>query len=296
VSKFNNERIEFHSKDAGVRYFSRAGRSDTGVFVSNAGISNPLAHELIAELQRESINFFHYQVKDAIPTGDRWLQKLEAEIEGAGLFLALVTMEYLQSPWCLYELQIARKRAAEGKLKILPYILDKAVWPMLAAAGLGEFQARDCTRQEPAAAIAEIIRDLDRELRAGPPAASRQPPTSPAPTAGAVEVALKEEERRELVAILTARLTPEDARPAWVKGLLIRALLYAPLAGEDYSGSAEAVAATLVTRAEALGVLVNGDRPITKLVRALCNEERVTQSAVPFLTALADRLQRDTGD
>jgi hypothetical protein len=109
-------------------------------------------------------------------------------------------------------------------------------------------------------------------------------------------VALKEEERRELVAILTARLTPEDARPAWVKGLLIRALLYAPLAGEDYSGSAEAVAATLVTRAEALGVLVNGDRPITKLVRALCNEERVTQSAVPFLTALADRLQRDTGD
>jgi len=296
VSKFNNERIEFHSKDAGVRYFSRAGRSDTGVFVSNAGISNPLAHELIAELQRESINFFHYQVKDAIPTGDRWLQKLEAEIEGAGLFLALVTMEYLQSPWCLYELQIARKRAAEGKLKILPYILDKAVWPMLAAAGLGEFQARDCTQQEPAAAIAEIIRDLDRELRAGPPAASRQPPTSPAPTAGAAEVALKEEERRELVAILTARLTPEDARPAWVKGLLIRALLYAPLAGEDYGGSAEAVAATLVTRAEALGVLVNGDRPITKLVRALCNEERVTQSAVPFLTALADRLQRDTGD
>jgi hypothetical protein len=109
-------------------------------------------------------------------------------------------------------------------------------------------------------------------------------------------VVLKEEDRRELVAILTARLTPEDARPAWVKGLLIRALLYAPLAGEDYSGSAQAVATTLVTRAEAIGVLVNGDRAITKLVRGLCKEERVTQSALPFLTALADRLERGAGD
>ena len=88
VSKFNNARTEFHSKDEGVRYFSRAGRSDAGVFVSNAHISNPLAHQLIAELQLESINFFHYQVKDAIPTGDRWLQKMEAGIEGAALFVA----------------------------------------------------------------------------------------------------------------------------------------------------------------------------------------------------------------
>jgi TIR domain len=296
VSKFNNERIEFHSKDEGVRYFSRAGRSDAGVFVSNASISNPLAHGLITELQRESINFFHYQVKDAIPTGDRWLQKLEAEIEGAGLFVALLTMEFLKSQWCLYELQVARKRVAEGKLKILPYVLDETVWPMLAAAGLAEFEARDCTRQQPEAAIAEITRDLDRELRAGPRTGGLQAPAPAAATAGAAEVVLKEEDRRELVAILTARLTPEDARPAWVKGLLIRALLYAPLAGEDYSGSAQAVATTLVTRAEAIGVLVNGDRAITKLVRGLCKEERVTQSALPFLTALADRLERGAGD
>ena len=142
VSKFNNARTEFHSRDEGVRYFSRAGRSDAGVFVSNAHISNPLAHQLIAGLQLESINFFHYQVKDAIPTGDRWLQKMEAEIEGTALFVALVTTEYRKRPWCFYELQVARKRAAEGKLKILPYVLDEAVWPMLAAAGSGTPGAR----------------------------------------------------------------------------------------------------------------------------------------------------------
>jgi hypothetical protein len=296
VSKFNNARTEFHSKDEGIRYFSRAGRSDAGVFVSNAKVSNRLAHQLIAELQLESINFFHYQVKDAVPTGDRWLQKMEAEIEGAGLFIALVTEEYHRSPWCLYELQVARKRAAEGKLKILPYVLDDAVWPMLAAAGLAEFQARDSTGQEPEAAIAEIIRDLDRELRAGPQTAGPQKPISAPATAGPTGVALEEEERRELVRVLAARLASEDARPAWVRGLLIRAMLYEWLAGEDYSGSAQTVAITLVSRAEALGVLVNGDHPITKLVRTLCDQELVTRSDLPFLAALADRLQHGDSD
>ena len=108
-------------------------------------------------------------------------------------------------------------------------------------------------------------------------------------------MALKEEERRELVNILVARLASEDARPAWVRGLLIRALLYAQLSGEDYSGSAQAVATTLVTRAEALGERVNGDRAITKLVRVLCDEERVTRSALRFSLHL-QRLQHGDSD
>ena len=107
-----------------------------------------------------------------------------------------MTTEYHKSPWCLYELQVARKRAAEGKLKILPYVLDEAVWPMLAAAGLAEFQARDCTRQEPEVAIAEIIRDLDRELRAGPQTAGLSDANFGSTTGRLpVGVALKEEER-----------------------------------------------------------------------------------------------------
>jgi hypothetical protein len=75
----------------------------------------------------------------------------------------------------------------------------------------------------------------------------------------------------------------------------MRALLYARLAGEDYAGSAQAVATNLVTRAEALGVLPDGDRAITRLVQALRDEGRVTQSAVPFLSALADRLRPPAG-
>jgi hypothetical protein len=256
-------------------------------------VSNQLAHELIAQLRLESIRFFHYQVKDAIPTGERWLEKLEHEIEQAGIFVALVTPQFLQSPWCLYELQVARKRAVDGRIRILPYLLDRDVFPLLGPLGLGEFQARDCAQLDRDVVVAEIVGDLDRELRTGP----ATPPAVATPAAAPAELVLSEDERRQLVAVLSARLTPEDgsARPAWVKGLLMRALLYARLAGEDYAGSAQAVATNLVTRAEALGVLPDGDRAITRLVQALRDEGRVTQSAVPFLSALADRLRPPAG-
>jgi hypothetical protein len=288
VSKFNTDRIEFHTKDAGNRYFSRAGRREAKVFISNAGVSNPLANKLITELRLESIDFFHYQVKDSIPVGERWLEELERQIEQSSIFVALLTADYLQSRWCLFELQVARRRAIEGKLKIHPYAMDASMWPVLTVLGLDAFQVQDCTSTEPAEIVSGLVKDLDRELRAGAPAPSVAIIHDHAATS---EFVLTEDERRTLVRILTNRLTPQESRAAWVKSLLIHALLYAPLAGEDYSGSAETIAGSLVTKAEALGVLADGERGITRLVASLCEEGRVSQAELPFLTGLAGRLK-----
>jgi hypothetical protein len=305
VSKFNNPRIEFHTKDAGDHYFKRAGRREAKVFVSNASGTNPLAQKLITQMRIESVDFFHYQVKDAIPIGDRWLEKLEEEIKEAGIFVALITNEFLKSRWCLYEVEVARTQVAKGRLRILSYVLEPNLSPLVTAIGLDALQCRDCSEDEPGAIVETIVKDLDRELRgegatpvaptSATAAVSRPPsavPSAPPTTPSAADLVLEEEERRRLVEVVSGRLTTEDgsARPAWVKGLLMHALLYARLSGEDYSGSAQVVATTLVTKAEALGVLPGGQRAISQLVNALSEEGRVSQSALPFLKELSQRL------
>ena len=304
VSKFSTERIEFHTKDAGLRYFSRAGRREAKVFVSNANYTNHLAHKLIVELRVESIDFFHYQVKDAIPIGDRWLAELERQIGETGIFVALITRQYLDSPWCRYELQAARKREAEGKLRIHPYILEQGLWDKIGLVGL-DVQARDYTNRDEKQIVTDIVADLDIELKkkretpaSGDRARDPETPVQRAdvdakPAPGDAFI-LSEKDRRTLVDVLAARLTNADgvARPLWVKGWLMDAELYKDLAGEDYSGSAEAVAMVLVTRTEALGVMKDGHTAIWRLVTALRDRERLSNDALPFLNALARRIER----
>jgi hypothetical protein len=260
-----------------------------------------LVQKLIVQLRLESMDFFHYQVKNAIPIGDRWLPELERQIEETGIFIALITTEFLQSPWCTYELQAARKREAEKKLRIHPYLLDSGLWDKVALLGL-DIQAVDLTRSAETTSIREIVEDLDRELkrkdsrlapvRAGAGAKPIATTDAARPKPGAAFV-LREDERRTLVNVLAARLTIADgtARPLSVKGWLMDAQLYAELAGEDYSGSAEMVATTLVTKTEALGVLPNGRRAILMLVSALRESKRVDQDGLNFLAVLERRLE-----
>jgi hypothetical protein len=301
VSKFNYDRIELQTKDDGIRYFSRAGRREAKVFISNAAASNPLVRKLVVELRLESIDFFHYQVKDAIQIGDKWLPELERQIEETGIFIALITTEYLKSPWCLYELQAARKREAEARLRIHPYLLDSGLWDKIPLLGI-DVQAVDLAKVDETTSIREIVEKLDRELkrketrpepvRSGDDArpAATTDGARPRPNAALV---LREDERRTLVDVLAARLTTTDgpARPASVKGWLMDAQLYAELAGEDYSGSAQMVAITLVTKAEALGKLPDGRRAIAMLVSGLLKGQRFDQGGLEFLAELKRRLE-----
>jgi hypothetical protein len=305
VGKFNTERIELRELADGMRYFSRAGRREAKVFVSNASVSNALAHKLIAQLRLESVDFFHYQVKDAIPIGENWLAELERQIGQATILVALLTEEFLRSTWCLYELQAAQKRAAESSMRIHVYMLEPGLMQSLALFGLANIQVRDVNGRDQDEIAAEIVADIDRELQKPQSAPDRAravesvgaptlaAPANPAALAPGASLILDDTERRELVRILTARLVPEDAsRPAWVKGLLMHAMSYAQLAGEDYSGSAETVAIAVVSRTEALGTLPNRKLALFCLVDALRKPGRVSHDAQPFLTELADRLSR----
>jgi hypothetical protein len=297
IAKFNTERIEFHTLDDGLAYFTRAGRRREQVFVSNAGGANPVAQRLIAQLRRESVDFFHYQVKDALPVGERWLVELEREIAESGIFVALLTEQFLRSPWCLFELQVAVRRAAEGRLRIHPYVLEDGVLPALPAHGIGPLQARLAIGDDPADVIAKVVADIDRELQkpAGPSPVIAVPEVAPA-GASADRLAaggdLGEADRRRLVEILTARLTAAEAasRSGLVRAILMHAELYTALAGEDYTGRAEDIAITLVTACERLGALPRRGRAIGRLVAALHDKDLVSHDAKPFLAELVERL------
>ena len=303
VGKFNSDRIEFHSREEGLRYFSRAGRRKAKVFISNAAVSNVLVRKLIVELRLESMDFFHYQVKDAIPIGERWLPELERQIEETGIFIALLTTEFLHSPWCTYELQAARKREAEGQLRIHPYLLNAELKDKIPLLGL-DMQVVDLTGSDEKTSIDEIVENLDRELKRKdlqPQPVRAGDGAKAAATGGArgkpgALFVLREDERRTFVDVLATCLTIADgtARPLTVKGWLMDAQLYAELAGEDYAGSAEMVATTLVTKAEVLGDLPNGRRTISMLVSALLERKHLDQRGLDFLAKLQRRLDSTT--
>ncbi|CAJ0849334.1 hypothetical protein AMST5_00110 [freshwater sediment metagenome] len=301
VSKFNTERIEFHTREDGLRYFSRAGRRKGKIFISNASQTSGLAQNLIVQLRLESMDFFHYQVKNAIPVGDRWLPELVRQVEETEIFLALITADFLQSPWCTYELQIARKREAEGKLRIHPYLLEPGLEEPFEQLGLA-VQARKMAQSDEGAIIRTIVEDLDQELKRAvaplPPIRDNSDARTVSLTDAAAPprssvLALTESERSALVRILTDRLMITDgaARAQAVKRWLIEAHLYAELAEEDYSGNAASVATLLVTRTEAIGVLPSGRRAISMLVSSLRENNSVDQDGVAFLAKLEQRLK-----
>jgi hypothetical protein len=295
VDKFATERIEFHTEDDGIRYFLRAGRTDGRVFISNAGSANALARDLIAGLRLESIDFFHYQIKDAIPVGEEWLAELEKQVEESRIFVVLLSPEYLQSQWCLYELQVARKLAAQGKLQLQPYLLDGSLSASLTLLGISTRQARDVGGSDPADIVKQVVENVDNALRKSPaPVSAEETKPKEARPAVPAQLLLTEQERQALVDILEARLTAVDGpqRSTWIRGALIKAKLYAQLAGEDYSGSAGGSATTLVTCTEGLGLLPDGSPAVLLLVRALRDRDLVGHEQAPFLSQLIVRLER----
>ena len=268
VAKFNTERIELHTESAGQLYFRRAGRRTGKVFISNASASATMVQKLITMLRFESIDYFHYQAKDAIQPGTLWLPELERQIEQSSLFLAVLTDEFVDSTWCRFELQVALRRHAEGKIEILPFVLSRHVMADLTRLGLGDVQAAGEFGVDDEQAAADMLKAVDAALKRKPATASASAAAAPAQPAACV---LTERQRAQLVDIVTARLTVEDAnqRPTWIKVLLMRSELYTPLAGEDYTGSAAIVALRLVEKCEALGLLPDRRRALALLVAGL---------------------------
>jgi hypothetical protein len=284
VQKFEEVRTEFYTREDGDKYFYSIGRRRANVFVSNAGEINDLANALAAGLKMQNFSYFHYKDKDAIPIGSIWLDELTDRLEASEVFVALITDEYHEKQWCQYELKLAREQHRKGKMQIYAYLIGQT-----SPKGVEDLQIRglfDLPREE---MIQQIVEDIDEFLKRSPPPRVALDVETFVPS---VPPVLTETERTTLVEAIARRLTTVTDLKSEINLILIRAHLYERLAGEDFSGSASQVAAKLVTKVEAVGILPareNGGPALVRLIRAL-RLHYLGEEWASFLDSLAERL------
>src|SRR5688572_11257518 len=76
-----------------------------------------LASDLAVRLPEVSV-FFDM----LIPAGESWAETLAAQIEQADIVLAVLSSDYLSSPWANQELNVALDRRLEGDARIIPLL------------------------------------------------------------------------------------------------------------------------------------------------------------------------------
>lgn len=128
--EMGKSRYELLTTSDAKRYFLSIGRRSEKVFISNAHTANDLGMDLAKRLFEEGINRFHYMDFDAIPIGDsNWAKAVEQAIDESSIFVVLINKDYLQSKWCLSELEHALARRRNDKITIHPYLVDDMDWP-----------------------------------------------------------------------------------------------------------------------------------------------------------------------
>ena len=108
-----------------TRIFVSYSRQDqkvlTGEVLGGEEISLLSFLELLEDVEEPAIELF---VDKEIRVGERWEDRLEAELQQADIVLALVSRNSLGSEWCRKEIEIALERGAF----IFPLILNECPW------------------------------------------------------------------------------------------------------------------------------------------------------------------------
>ena len=94
------------------------------MFLSNARAVNDLARELADALVLENISFFHYRYQNQIGVGERWNDQLERMVAASKVFVPLIDDSFWQSEFCRREYEAAAHLAEEGRITIVPGLLD----------------------------------------------------------------------------------------------------------------------------------------------------------------------------
>jgi len=154
---------DLETQQEATRYFLGLGRVPGKVFISNEKSLNLFADDLRRDLEEQGVEVFHYSDPQAKHGEPGFPDALKRRIGESAVFLALVNNAYSQSRWCMEELETALTRANEGRLIILPFLLeDKAGMPALIsyldAPDLHEFGRNDAERSKTLGVILDQTR------------------------------------------------------------------------------------------------------------------------------------------
>jgi len=220
ISRATTDRVELRDFNAGHRYFRNLGREAKSVFISNAGSTNDLARDLAQALQLENIRFFHYRFQNPIGWGQRWTDQLERMVTASKVFVALIDDTYWTREYCRLEYDAAVRLAEEGRITIVPGLLDgHSTGPQV------PYQGADLRGRPHHEQVQLIVSQLDELLAADRPVATKAAgPLEAGRTQVDVAIITILEEEYEAVLRLLQRVRPVvgsatlDNQHAWVVG------------------------------------------------------------------------------
>jgi hypothetical protein len=172
LQRIRDRRMDLETDQAATRYFLSLGRVPGKVFISNHESLNDLVYTLRPELDEQGVEHYHYNDPGAKRGGEPGFpDALRRRIAESAVFLALISTSYGESLWCMEELRAALERANEGRLIVLPFLLEKdaaipALISYLDAPHLYEFTGDPSPYARAVQAIvAETLKNLESNQR-----------------------------------------------------------------------------------------------------------------------------------
>jgi len=92
------------------------------VFISYSHEDAPWGQFLAEVLESNGINAWS---DAAIQPGSEWKEEIEMALEHSKIFLLVITLQFLASPWKNFELGVALSRAATSSLLIIPLVVKR---------------------------------------------------------------------------------------------------------------------------------------------------------------------------
>ncbi len=197
-------RSPFGSFYEGRAYFDSLGNTRGPVFVSNARPDDDLARKLGRALELNNIEYFHYMYRNTINVGEEWTAGLDQKVSDSRFFVPLISAAYWESEWCRREFRIAEQLAANGRLLMIPCLLDDTSGDSVTLQAIRLQNLQDSRR------TTKIIEELNRRLSGDSPETSGAHPLVPG--TDQVDIALLTVLEEEYQAVY--RHLPTPVRPA----------------------------------------------------------------------------------
>lgn len=91
------------------------------VFLSHTHADQAFAARLSSQLRKHGVSV--WAPSDAIRLGSRWASQIDSALDEAGVFVALVSPEYLRSQSCMFELGAAIGKSWEQRQAVVPVLI-----------------------------------------------------------------------------------------------------------------------------------------------------------------------------
>lgn len=123
--------------------------SPVRVFISHSMKDMPMVNELREALASRGLEAW---TPASLEAGEFWMQRIDAELKAASVFILIVSPDFLASQNALFEAGLAYSRAREGQAFVVPVLVRDANIPSF----LRDFQFLD-GRQRTVGQIAQDI-------------------------------------------------------------------------------------------------------------------------------------------